>query len=163
MVDICRGSNGFTDSNSIADVHYRAFQSLVGSLSSSTAPKREFEKRWRTRLAEAAEDLILACESSRVVGFLFLSTDQEKAQAEIVSFYVQPESQGQGLGGLLVAQGLSELNERRIHQVDVWVWDSNTRARDFYLQRGFVATFESRDRSAWQVPIREERLTLTLS
>lgn len=143
-------------------MHYRAFQSLVGSLGSATAPKREFEKRWKTRLAEAAEDLILARESSRVVGFLFLSSDREKAQAEIVSLYIEPESQGQGLGGLLAEQGLSELKERQILQVDVWVWDSNTRARDFYLQRGFVPTSETRDRSAWQVPIREERLTLKL-
>lgn len=56
---------------------------------------------------------------------------------ELVRLYVQPEWKGLGIGGALLELGLAAARDKGYTACWLKVWQGNTRAIDFYENRGF--------------------------
>ena len=77
------------------------------------------------RLLTTAE-VWVAESDGQVVGFAALTGDQ------LAHMYVRPACHGNGVGGAL----FGKVEERRPDGFSLWVFQSNTKARRFYEQRG---------------------------
>jgi GNAT superfamily N-acetyltransferase len=81
---------------------------------------------------------------ARIVGFGSFGPCRDataKARShtgEVYALYVLREHWGTGLGSALLHVGLSELRERALHPVSLWVLSDNARARRFYEREGFA-------------------------
>lgn len=76
----------------------------------------------------AEQDVWVAEEDGRVVGFLALKGDRG------TFFYVDPAAHGRGHGSELFAQA----QRARPEGFDFWVFQQNERARAFYEKRGCI-------------------------
>lgn len=110
------------DVDTIAELFRRSFGTL------DFLPKLHTAEEDRAHLAGvvAEQDVWVADEGGRVVGFLALKGDHG------TFFYVDPEAQDHGHGSALFA----EAQRARPDGFDFWVFQANARARSFYEKRG---------------------------
>lgn len=97
------------------------------------------ETDWLPRLHSGAEDIAhcgqmiergwVTVAGARPQGFL------ARDGAVIHALYVAPGARGQGLGAALLAEAQAQGQA----QLELWTFQANTRARQFYERRGFVA------------------------
>ena len=59
---------------------------------------------------------------------------------ELVSMYVPPRARGRGVGEALVAAVIDWARARNVTSVDLWVTETNKRARLLYERLGFTLT-----------------------
>lgn len=87
----------------------------------------------------------IAEQDSLPVGCIIYGRGRDENHAdwgEIVSLYLLPEVMGKGIGGILLSEALSALQEDGYHRVYLWAIQGNARAERFYQRHGFVMTEE---------------------
>lgn len=92
------------------------------------------ERMLRALLEEAAKpgrETYVYMAAGRAAGILVV----DRIGAEIVKLYVEPASQGRGVGGELLRYGLSRLADQAV--VRLCVMNVNAKARAFYERHGF--------------------------
>jgi len=87
----------------------------------------EDETRWFAERLFAANEVWLAEESAAAAGYIAFRP------GFIEHLFVEPESQGRGLGAALLEKAL-EAND----EVSLWTFQQNAGARRFYRREGFV-------------------------
>ena len=83
-------------------------------------------RRWIEEVVLAHDEVWVAEDEARVVGFFALSGDL------LFHLYVYPELHRQGAGSLL----FERVKELSPHGFRLWVFQRNTQAREFYEHRG---------------------------
>jgi GNAT superfamily N-acetyltransferase len=114
------------DAVAVADVFIASFESLdfLPRLHS-----HEEQRAWIRDVVLASQEVWVAQEDGRVVGFAALSDDK------LEHLYVHPDAQGRGVGSALLATA----KQRRPGGFAFWVFQENRRARRFYEARGCTA------------------------
>lgn len=123
------------DAEAVTDVLVRARSASEAEGQIPPAIHNELEIRaWVRDALLATRQVWIAEVDSVAIGVLVLDAQW------VDQLYVRPDAQGQGVGTLLLAQA------RRAcpRQLQLWVFQSNTRAITFYANRGFVVV-ESTD------------------
>lgn len=90
----------------------------------------------REEAAKPGRETYVYMAAGRAQGILMV----DRISAEIVKLYVEPASQGRGVGGELLRYGLSCLADQAV--VRLCVMNVNARARAFYERFGFRASGE---------------------
>jgi ribosomal protein S18 acetylase RimI-like enzyme len=82
---------------------------------------------------------IVAEQPSRgVVGIIRLGSDPDEATSgHVFSLYVDPATQGQGVGRTLLDEADRRFRDAGLAQATLWVFAANTAARAFYQQHGW--------------------------
>jgi ribosomal protein S18 acetylase RimI-like enzyme len=84
-------------------------------------------------IAERHEDVWLAEENGRVLGFLAIRRSRTNGWETLEKLYVDPSAQGLGVGTAL----LDKAKELRPDGLHLWVFQKNEGARRFYERHGF--------------------------
>jgi putative acetyltransferase len=112
------------DAPALADIHVRARSESMSYLPDTHSPEEVLA--WITEIMPQHEEVWVAEDEGRVIGFFALSEDL------LYHLYVYPELQGQGAGSAL----LEVVKELRPDGFRLWVFQRNTQAREFYEHRG---------------------------
>ena len=81
---------------------------------------------------------------------------------EIYAIYLVPAAWDEGIGRQLMAAALDRLGEAGFDQVNLWVLDSNARARRFYEAGGWIADGAAKRDDSFGVPMTEVRYRRSL-
>ena len=81
---------------------------------------------------------VVADDGDQLVGMVGGDWDEQSGRVHLVALWVDPSSQGRGVGKALVAEVLSWARERPIERVELWVVDDALAAAAFYASCGFV-------------------------
>lgn len=117
------------DADAVADVYDASYRLLSFLPTLHTAQERRLfieTQIFATCAVTVAE------RSGRIASFL------ARRAEEIRLLYTHPDDIGRGAGGLLMA-GAQDEARRAGHELALWCFQQNTRARRFYEARGFVA------------------------
>ena len=112
-----------SDAAAIADVFIRSYDSLTFLPRVRTHDDRRGYVR---DVLLVHQEVWVAEEEGRVIGFASLLGE------ELSQLYVDPDAQGRGAGGALLAKA----KERRPGGLTFWVFQQNESARRFYEARG---------------------------
>jgi GNAT superfamily N-acetyltransferase len=82
----------------------------------------------------AAWTVWVASEDGVICGMIALAVDAAKASAEVEDFFVEPESQGRGVGGALMSTLLQECRTQGVRRLGV---DADPNAEPIYRRLGF--------------------------
>ena len=132
--------------DAIATLHVASWKSAYrGILPDALLDRLKTEDRvrdWTRWLAVPEARTYVAQEGRRLVGFariLPTASGPEPApgSGEISHLYVDPEAQGHGVGGALLAHALRDLHSLGRSHAVLWVLEKNYRARAFYERAGF--------------------------
>ena len=85
-------------------------------------------------LAERHDEIWLAEEDGRPLGFLAIRRSRQNGWEVLEKLYVEPEAQNRGVGAAL----LDKAKKLRPGGFVLWVFQKNTGARRFYERHGFV-------------------------
>ncbi len=81
---------------------------------------------------------IVAVQGQSVVGVIRIGRDpDEPTVGHVFSLYVDPDSQGGGVGGRLLAEADRWFGNQSLAQATLWVFEANARARAFYARHGW--------------------------
>lgn len=81
---------------------------------------------------------IVAVDGERVVGVIRIGRDpDEPTIGHVFSLYVDPDSQGGGVGGRLLAEADRWFGREGLAQASLWVFETNARAHAFYARHGW--------------------------
>ncbi|AXV40896.1 GNAT family N-acetyltransferase [Methanobacterium sp. BAmetb5] len=83
------------------------------------------------------EEIILVYDEKGVKGFISGKEQEGKYDCEIVGLYVDPETQGQGIGKLLFQKIEEEFRAKGRNNLIVWTLDKADN-NDFYMKMGGV-------------------------
>jgi ribosomal protein S18 acetylase RimI-like enzyme len=112
------------DARALADIHLRARRECMSYLPDIYTPEEVLE--WIREITPQHDEVWVAEYDGRAVGFFMLS------DAFLYHLYVSPELHGQGAGSLL----FERVKELAPDGFRLWVFQRNTRAREFYEHRG---------------------------
>ena len=108
----------------LADIHLRARRESMPYLPDAYSPEEVLA--WIKEVMPAHEEVWVAEDDGRVIGFFALSEDL------LYHLYVYPELHGRGAGSAL----LDLVKELRPNGFRLWVFQRNVQAREFYEHRG---------------------------
>jgi GNAT superfamily N-acetyltransferase len=112
----------------IAGVWLRSRGASVPQIPSPVHTPEEVLRWFSEVVLPRSETWVVATPAGQIIGLLVLDG------AWLDQLYIEPGWTGRGIGSLL----LRLANQRRPDGLDLWVFQSNTRARKFYEDRGFV-------------------------
>ena len=112
------------DAALLADIHLRARRESMSYLPDAYSPEEVLA--WIKEVMPAHEEVWVAEDDGRVIGFFALSDDL------LYHLYVHPELHGRGAGSAL----LDLVKELRPNGFRLWVFQRNVQAREFYEHRG---------------------------
>lgn len=131
-----------SDTPEIASIHIKswksAFEGLMpeGYINSYRLEDRNTE--WLNVLESGSESVIIAENTSRLVGFLSYSESEKSQDTLAVSkLYLCPSIYGKGVGYLLMKQLESNAKSAGIKLINLYVLDNNQTAINFYSKLGF--------------------------
>lgn len=105
-------------------------------------------RTWEKWLGRARSTTLVARTDAAIVGFCTLqpvpSRDAEGALGEIPVMVVHPAHWRLGIGRALCDRALAEASRLDFTEVQLWVLETNNRARKFYESLGFRADGETR-------------------
>lgn len=113
------------DAPAVADVYLVAFKSTYDFQLAHTDDQ---VRGWLADQVVAGAEMWVVEDGGRVVAMMVLD------DAEIDQLYVEPASQGRGIGGRLVAVAKSQ----RPAGLELYTFQVNERARRFYERHGFL-------------------------
>ena len=121
-----------------AYVHWKAWHEAYPGIVSSDYLERMTLEKCETLAFRWKDDILVAEEDGRVIGFLGYGNRGEEAPStgEIFALYVLKEYYGTGLGQKLMEEGLKRLEA--YPEICLWVLKENRRAIRFYEKCGFV-------------------------
>lgn len=97
-------------------------------------PTDDVRRRWQTLLADDDVEIVLAVRGDDPVGVIAYGDDRVRHLA------VRPAGAGTGVGSALLETACEDLfDDPFTREIRLWVLAENTRARDFYTARGWVA------------------------
>jgi ribosomal protein S18 acetylase RimI-like enzyme len=79
----------------------------------------------------------------KMVGYMLMAFDGKSGRCHVSSIYVLPESQGHGLGSMLMAEAFRLARESRFDRVWLGVMSENTPTLAWYKSLGFTFVEES--------------------
>lgn len=105
-----------------------------------------FSEKLIKREMESSEALFLICKNAKgvICGYAkFLNSEipdcvVDSKAIELQRLYVNNESRGKGIGGLLFENGESIYKKKSFKVVWLRVWDGNTAAQNIYMKWGFT-------------------------
>jgi ribosomal protein S18 acetylase RimI-like enzyme len=112
------------DAPALADVHLRTRRECMSYLPDIHSPEEVLA--WIREVMPQHEEVWVAEDAGRVIGFFALS------ERLLYHLYVYPELHGQGAGSLL----FDRVKELAPEGFQLWVFQRNTQAREFYEHRG---------------------------
>ncbi len=98
---------------------------------------------------------VAATDTGAVVGFAQFGPDPDDdapSAGYLASLYVDPSAAGAGVGRRLLACALAGLAADGRHDVSLWVFRDNARARALYERCGFVCDGAELTDVRWRVP-----------
>jgi ribosomal protein S18 acetylase RimI-like enzyme len=100
------------------------------------------------------EHLLVAEVTGRgVLGMVRFGADPDDPErGHVFSLYVDPHSQGLGLGRALLTTAGEALGARGYAQATLWVFTDNTAARAFYARLGWQPDGATRTEAAYRLP-----------
>ncbi|HEX6488576.1 MAG TPA: GNAT family N-acetyltransferase [Candidatus Dormibacteraeota bacterium] len=160
------------DGARLAWVHIRAWQQayagqlpdayldgLMGGLDQRVARWQEWLVSNRPLVAEAGAD--------GVIGFAFwggsLDEGEAPTTAQLWAIYLLAEYWGRGVGRSLMEAAASSMREAGYQEANLWVLDSNVRARRFYEAAGWTADGAAKVEDHDGVELREVRYRVRLA
>lgn len=138
------------DAVAIADAHIRSWQAAYRDLLPAEFLDglgdhlEERVKWWRRVLRREPEDVIVATEDDRVVGFARVAKCRDEDHGllhrfgEVQAIYLVESAWDKGHGRELMAAAERRLAQRRLGPLCVWVLARNERARRFYEAAGWA-------------------------
>jgi ribosomal protein S18 acetylase RimI-like enzyme len=136
------------DAEAIAAVHVETWQNAyLGLIPDSYLQSLSIDQRaitWRENLQNqhSTSHILVAELADQIVGFIGVGANRDEDAAaniaEVFSIYVDPESQGFGIGSSLLNQALDFLKLNGFIGVVLWVLAENVSSRFWYESR--VAT-----------------------
>ena len=88
------------------------------------------------RLTTPNSEFLVADDGKRIAGMAFASADDTGKAVTLHQLYVRPDSQGRGIGGMLLDEVLNSFPD--IETMRLEVEEANTRAVAFYEAYGFA-------------------------
>lgn len=156
------------DVEALADVHVRtsraAYHGMIpqAHLDRSDLPRRR--EAWQRILQESGSSntLVAEHECDGVIGFVHVSpcrdTDSDpRWVGEIQALYLLPQFWGDGVGRLLMNEGVRRLVAAGCREIVLWVLAANWRARRFYEAGGWRADGTTKTNDSRGVPLAEMR------
>ena len=125
-------------------------------------------EQWRTRMARATTDVLLAEQDGELLGFCAHGPAHDSGGSltsawEIYSLHVQPHLRGGGIGTILFDEGLGSAHRARASMLTLWVVATNAPARRFYEGKGMQADGAAKSRElAPGITLDEVRYSVTL-
>ena len=139
------------DARAIAEVHVTTWQEAYAHvfprefLAGLSIERRE--EMWASAAATAPDDLLVAEENGRVVGFASVGVAHDTDGAgELYAIYVEPPHWGTGAGAALMDAAVERLRAAGFDHAILWVLDDNPRARRFYERHGWNLDGRRRER-----------------
>ena len=126
-------------------IAYAPFYAADALAAMSVAGETE---RWRIRIEDPAWQTILAVDGhDALAGFVHYGRNDtmDAGMGEIEFLYVSTQYQGAGLGKQLIELGEAGLAARSFTTATLWCYEGNTRARAFYVRRGWSPDGATRD------------------
>lgn len=147
-----------SDAREIAEIHYAGWLNAYGSVvPPEQMAKKQPEKRvpfWQERIARADEIVLVAQdEAGRMQGFLhggpvlphdITSGSLDGFDCEIYVLHCRKETQGKGLGRLLIAAAARAFQQRGQSALVLWAYTDNA-YRPFYGKLGGQVVAEGLD------------------
>jgi GNAT superfamily N-acetyltransferase len=115
------------DADAIAAVHRTSMREALPYLPDLHTEAED--RAWVANVVLPRQEVWVAESGGRVVGVAALDGDM------LAQLYILPGEQGQGIGSAILAKAKA----RRPAGMRLYAFQRNTRARDFYERRGFVA------------------------
>lgn len=136
---------GPDDAPAVALIHHRGWtESYRGLVPDAYLDSLSYDAalaRWTSAFVDGSPESVLVAEiGAEVVGFVGVgpTTDPDATRAgEVWDLWVHDAYRSQGVGGLLLADGLDHLGVR-FRAALVWVVATNERALAFYARHGAV-------------------------
>ncbi|ARA97366.1 GNAT family N-acetyltransferase [Geobacillus thermodenitrificans] len=133
------------DAAAIASVHVESWKTTYGGIVPATYLEtlslEEKQALWEKVLSQSDHSVFVVQENERVVGFVSGGSNRmtdgptAKYDGELYAIYLLKEAQGKGLGHQLVQTLVSDLKQKGIHSMVVWVLADNPSCH-FYERLG---------------------------
>ena len=120
-----------------AYVHWRSWHETYTGMVSREYLDRLTLQKCEEIAFQWPDNIIIAKEEGRVIGFVGYGSDKEETEdaGEIFALYTLSEYHGKGIGRRLMEAGLEQLKEYSLFHL--WVVKGNRRAIRFYEKFGF--------------------------
>lgn len=135
------------DAYSMAVIHVKTWQcAYKGQLPNEFLNSLSIEKRaavWEKDLSDnnKVTTTYVALIDNKIVGLCNVGpnrdTDVNSNVGEVYGIYVDPNSQGKGVGTQLMEKGLETLKKEGYEKATLWVLTSNEKTRRFYEDKGW--------------------------
>ena len=160
------------DARAIAEIHVRTWQSAYkGFLPDASLAGLAVADRfrlWQRLLGDpdAPVSTHVAELRGQVAGFCSVGpprdpADQKPDVSELYTIYVRPESQGRGVGFLLLTAAERTMRDWGAVEGVLWVLADNTPAKTFYVRQGWQADGTVKTDTIFGIEIREARYRKT--
>lgn len=148
MNDVSVRRAALADAEHIADVYVRtsrvAERGYVPDAELDAMGPSDYLESWHRRLGSPQPHATWVAEvNGEVVGFCYvepsLDDDATAATGHVDMLFVLPERAGRGIGGRLLAEGVTYLRTFGFSEATLWVLARNHRTRRFYEREGWAA------------------------
>ncbi len=112
-----------------------AFQPIDPALAGSD----EYWQEITGSLSSPDSDVLVAEESNETIGLTYVRVDEQRV-GHIGAMWVDPKSQGSGLGRQLLDDSIQWHAAREVTNISLWVTEGNVAATSLYESSGFVPT-----------------------
>lgn len=133
------------DSKSLANIIVESWRSAYSDLIPEDEITKFLDKQKRQqqfeRFIEDGEIVLIGSYDGIHCGLVFANKDNDEQLEEcgsIYSIYLLEEYWGKGLSIRLMNEVISILKAEGCKKVSLWVYEANTRARQFYEKCGFI-------------------------
>jgi ribosomal protein S18 acetylase RimI-like enzyme len=159
-----------TDASEIARIHVAgwraAYDGIMPSDYLAALSEKQRAEEWRRRLEKDSRLVWLACDETRILGWIAIGKcrDVDLHEAgEVYALYVDPNSWRQGAGRALMNGIAAVLSARDYSQIVLWVLEQNGGGRAFYAKLGYAEDGAKKDISIGEASLREIRMRKVLS
>ena len=140
------------DARAIAEVHVGTWRHAYAHvfpadfLAALSVDRRE--EFWSHSAATTPEDLFVAEEDGRIVGFAAVGRAEDEAEevGQLHAIYVDSAYWGTGAGAALMDAAVQRLRTTGFEHAILWVLEDNPRARRFYERHGWTLDGRRRER-----------------
>jgi len=108
---------------------------------------------WRPSLLDPKDkETVIGVDAGSVVSVFRIGSDpSDGATGHLFSLYVDPAAAGKGFGKMSLAEALLRVRNRGFPKISLWVFDTNSVARNLYKSAGFEESGKSRTDERWQL------------
>jgi ribosomal protein S18 acetylase RimI-like enzyme len=149
-----------SDAPHLADVFIAAwrggYRGIVADSVIESLDRTAWAASFGEQLEKSPDSYRVAVDGTCVVGFAIFGPDPDQPEdadrGYLASLYVHPEASGKGVGRDLLRSALAELRNTGRHDVTLWVFRENARARRLYERAGFLLQGDEYTDPQWGAP-----------